>query len=79
MAVEAQYIVRYRLSEGPAPTPEELARFADVNSPLNVVPYWREFLDSSLRRAGLPSAMAPVHKVEPVAKPSSSPQGGRAE
>ena len=76
MIVEAQYVIRYRLSAGPVPTAPELARFAEVNSPLNVVPYWREFLDSSLRRSGLPPAMAPVHKVEPIAKPPEpSPRG----
>jgi hypothetical protein len=70
--VDAVFVVRYRLMPGPKPSHDELQRFGEVNSPLNVVPFWREFLDSSLRRAGMPPAMAPVHKVEPIAKPSAT-------
>lgn len=76
---EAAFVVSYIISPGPAPSREELDAFARVNVPLNVVPYWREFLDSSLRRAGMPPVMAPVHKTDPAARsvPAAKPTTGR--
>jgi hypothetical protein len=65
---EAAYVVSYMISAGTAPTREELEAFGQVNVPLNIVPYWREFLDSSLRRAGMPPVMAPVHKTDPASR-----------
>jgi hypothetical protein len=62
MYVEASYFIQYTLATGPTPTAAELQKFALINGRLNVTPYWREFLDSSLRRAGLPSILAPVVK-----------------
>ena len=62
---EAVFVVNYSLQAGPHPTPAELEAFGKTNAPLNVVPFWREFLDSSIRRAGMPPVMAPVHKTEP--------------
>ncbi len=63
MYVEAGYVLRYVLTPGPKPTDAELQKFAEVNGRLNVTPYWREFLDTALRRAGLPPVLAPVYKV----------------
>jgi len=58
--VEAAFAIQYSLSDGPVPKQADLKMFAEVNGRLNANPYWREFLDSSLRRAGLPSVLAPV-------------------
>lgn len=74
MYVEAGYMVRYILSAGPKPSDDELQKFAEVNGRLNITPYWREFLDTSLRRAGLPAIMAPVYRVSP--KPTQPSSGG---
>lgn len=72
MYVEAGYVLRYVLSPGPKPTDAELQKFAEVNGRLNVTPYWREFLDTSLRRAGLPPVLAPVYKVPAQGKSLSA-------
>jgi len=63
--VDAAYVILYALTPGPTPSDAELQKFAEVNGRLNATPYWREFLDTSLRRAGLPPIMAPVFKVSP--------------
>lgn len=63
---EAEFVVAYVLSAGENPTNDELQAFARVNAPLNIVPYWREYLDSCVRRAGMPPLLAPVHKTEPL-------------
>jgi hypothetical protein len=62
---EAAFVVVYKLRPGSAFTPAELDAFARINGPLNVVPYWREFLHSAALRAGIPSVLAPVHRTEP--------------
>lgn len=71
---EAAYVVSYIISGGTAPTRGELDAFGQVNVPLNIVPYWREFLDSSLRRAGMPPVLAPVHKTDPAAATATGPR-----
>lgn len=63
MNVEASYVVRYRMSEGPAPSEEDLQAFAIANGAFNVNPYWREYLSNSITRSGLPPIIAPVMKV----------------
>lgn len=77
VVVEAGYIARYVLSAGPKPSDAEIQKFAEINGRLNLTPYWREFLDSSLRRAGLPPVLAPVVKSQKQpAAGSQSPDEG---
>lgn len=75
MYVEASYFIEYTLAPGPTPTDAELQKFALINGRLNVTPYWREFLDSSLRRAGLPTVLAPVVKSPAPHRAPTSPTG----
>lgn len=62
IVVEAGYVARYVLSPGSKPSDADIQKFAEINGRLNLTPYWREFLDASLRRAGLPPVLAPVVK-----------------
>ena len=70
----AAFQVHYTIKDGEAFKKEELDAFGLINVPLNVVPYWREYLDSSMRRAGLPPVMAPIHRTEPAATSATSPK-----
>ncbi len=63
---DANFIARYSLAPGPAPSEADVLAFAEINGQLTLTPYWREFLDSSLRRAGMPPIMAPVFLATPV-------------
>lgn len=62
--VKARFVVLYELSDGPTPSSEDLAAFARENGVFNITPFWREFLHSSLMRAGLPTILAPVMKLD---------------
>ncbi len=61
---EGMFQARYRLKPDAEATPEALDAFARINVPVHLVPYWREFLDSCGRRAGMPPIAAPVFKVD---------------
>jgi hypothetical protein len=60
--VEAAFLARYALGPGECPDAADVQKFAEVNGKVNLTPYWREFLDSAFRRAGLPPIYAPVAK-----------------
>lgn len=61
----ADFHITYQIGPGVAPTQAELDAFGVLNAPLNCTPYWREFLDSALRRSGLPPVLAPLYKSDP--------------
>lgn len=72
---EAAFVARYQIQPGPTPSKADLLAFAEMNGRLTLTPYWREFLDASLRRAGIPPIMAPVFRTQagPATPPSRSP------
>jgi hypothetical protein len=65
IVVQAAFAVMYRLRKGETPNQAQLSSFAARNGLLTLTPYWREFLDASLRRTGFPPVMAPVFNFEP--------------
>jgi hypothetical protein len=42
----------------------DLDDFAAVNAPFNAWPFWREFVQSSLTRLGLPPLLLPLFRIE---------------
>ena len=69
--VKGQLVAVYELRAGDKLDDESLNAFANINGPLNLVPYWREFVASSLVRAGLPAYEVPVFN--PMQKRAPSP------
>jgi preprotein translocase subunit SecB len=62
----------YRIPAEVATEPSDIKAFARSNGMLNVWPYWREFVQSTTSRAGLPPLTVPLfrlHQKQP-AKPS---------
>jgi hypothetical protein len=57
--VEAVFAVRYTLAPGAAFSDDDLAAFFRFNGPLTTVPYWREFVNSTLLRAGIDPVSLP--------------------
>lgn len=57
--IEATYEVLYRIRGEEKIDEADLRAFATVNGPLNLTPYWREFVESCLRRANLPAFTVP--------------------
>lgn len=59
-AIEASYVLSYGIRGSNAFTNEQRAAFADLNAMYNVWPYWREFVQSTMTRMGLPPYTLPV-------------------
>ena len=66
--VEGSFLVLYTLESGEDLSEPDLTAFAHINGPLNVVPYWREFVSSSLVRAGMPPYTVPVFNPAKIAR-----------
>jgi hypothetical protein len=76
---EAAFVARYQIEPGPTPSKADLLAFAEMNGQLTLTPYWREFLDASLRRAGLPPIMVPVFRAQTgAATPRPTPARSQA-
>lgn len=57
--VGAIYEITYELKDETQRTKSDLLLFAEINGRFNAAPYWREYLSSSLIRAGLSPYFAP--------------------
>lgn len=68
--VECVFEVDYTLREGFSITPRHVKAFKDGNAIFNVWPYFREYLQSTLQRMGLPPLTAPFLRLGPRPKPS---------
>ena len=68
LRVEGAFLVLYSLESGEDLSEPDLTAFAHINGPLNVVPYWREFVSSSLVRAGMPPYTVPVFNPAKIAR-----------
>ncbi|GJM43216.1 MAG: hypothetical protein DHS20C21_00580 [Gemmatimonadota bacterium] len=63
IAIGARYELAYSLQADSAPSDEELKAFAAANGIFNAWPYWREFVQSTASRMGLPPVVLPLLKV----------------
>lgn len=63
--ISATYMVRYKIDPGPDLEDEDLRAFARVNGVLNLWPFWREYVHSTLCRADLsPFPLPPFNPVK---------------
>lgn len=67
--VECAYEVDYELRDGFSITSEQVKAFKDGNAIFNVWPYFREYLQDSLQKMGLPPLTAPFLRLQPKPKP----------
>lgn len=72
--IEADYLLHYTISSGPKISKDQLTAFAIINGRFNAWPYWREYVQSTTVRMGLPPLMLPLLKFKP---PEKSPRSGR--
>ncbi len=76
--LKAGFLLRYHLPAKHALSPAHLEAFAQVNGAYNAWPYWRELVQSTFARMGLPPVTIPVFKVprgEPAAVDEPSGKG----
>lgn len=64
VVVDCAFAADYELAPDFAIRPEHVKAFKDGNAIFNVWPYFREFLQSSLQRMGLPPLTAPFLRLE---------------
>lgn len=61
--IEARFVIIYSLTELEGLTEESFNAFGEGNGIYNVWPYWREFVQSTTVRMGLPPLTLPVYRV----------------
>lgn len=77
VSVECAYAADYTITrDGFMPTAEQIKAFKDGNAIFNVWPYFREYLQSSLVKMGLPPLTAPFLCLKP--KQPTQPQPAKA-
>jgi hypothetical protein len=64
-SVDCTYVVDYQLREGFVPSAKQVKAFKDGNVIFNCWPYFREYLQESVQRMGLPPLTAPFLRVQP--------------
>ena len=60
LRLEAEFALRYRLNTGEPVDDNNVEAFAKMNGVYNAWPYWREFVQSSVARMGLPPLVVGV-------------------
>ena len=63
--IAARVVLEYALPANTIPSSTDMKLFARANGMLNVWPYWREFIQNSTLRAGLPPLTLPLFRVVP--------------
>lgn len=68
------YEVEYSLREDFEITPNHIRAFKDGNAVFNTWPYFREYLQNSLQRMGLPPLVAPFLRLQPKTTTEPTPK-----
>lgn len=70
LSMSATFVLHYTMSSFEHLTDSHLRAFAQVNGVFNAWPFWREYVQSTSSRLGLPAITVPVHRV-PTTTPDS--------
>ena len=76
VSIETSFELQYCLPEGLRVEPQTLTTFAETNGIYNAWPYWREFVQSTLARMGLPPVVLPLLRGREV---MAKAKAGKAE
>jgi hypothetical protein len=61
--IDTSFLLLYRLEDFEGLTQKGFERFANLNGIYNAWPYWREFVQNTIVRMGLPSLSLPVFRI----------------
>lgn len=67
VAIEAVFELRYDLKSSEGLTKENYEAFGESNAVFNVWPYWREYVQSTTLRLGLPGLTLPLFRFKKAA------------
>ncbi|MEO8724496.1 MAG: hypothetical protein ABI383_00095 [Acidobacteriaceae bacterium] len=82
LVIKAVFNLRYSLPDEVEIDQDEIDAFASTNSMLNSWPYWREIVQNTVARMGLPPLVLPLYRInqmparEEGRQPTESGQGG---
>ena len=65
LTIEVSFVLAYELPSFDGLTQEGFDQFADFNGVFNAWPYWREFVQNTVARMGLPPLTVPVFRIMP--------------
>lgn len=68
IAIRAGFELQYKLPKNQVVSSRDLKTFAETNGIYNVWPYWREFVQSTFARMGLPPVTLPLFRVQDLIK-----------
>ena len=73
LIIDASFLLAYRIENFEGLTKTGFEQFANLNGIYNSWPYWREFVQNTIARMGLPSLSIPVFRVveQPVKRKKS--------
>lgn len=71
--VRMEVELKYRVPSDLKVTRVELSGFAKMNGVYNAWPYFREYVQSTTQRMGLPSVTLPVFRIPPAPKEPTAP------
>ena len=63
ITISASFLLVYEIANFDGLTQEGFKQFADLNGIYNAWPYWREFVQNTIVRMGLPSLSIPVFRI----------------
>lgn len=76
LRIEAAFLLQYRVPSFKGLRKANIAAFGELNGLFNAWPYWREFVQSTTVRMGLPALTIPVYRpLESVTSASKPPPG----
>jgi hypothetical protein len=63
VVIDASFLLAYKIENFNGLTKKAFELFANINGIYNAWPYWREFVQNSIVRMGLPSLSIPVFRI----------------
>jgi preprotein translocase subunit SecB len=80
LRIEAAFVLRYRIPSFEGIGDKNIEAFGKLNGLFNAWPYWREFVQSTTVRMGLPALTVPMYRVLDTPKlPKETTRRGRRE
>lgn len=74
LTIDASFVLTYQIDSFDGLTQEGFKQFANLNGVYNAWPYWREFVQNTVGRMGLPPLTIPVFR---IVEPSSGARAGK--
>jgi hypothetical protein len=63
IVIDASFVLSYKINNFQGLTQKGFEQFANLNGTYNAWPYWREFVQNTIVRMGLPSLSIPVFRI----------------